>query len=137
MAKRTEFTIFDKIETILQPGTEMDGVLKFKKALKIRGKFVGEIESEAVLFIDSDAEVKAEIKARVVIISGKVKGNISASESIEILSGGRVSGDLKSPRIRIADGVEFKGRCRMIRDPETIDIFSAGVYKLKEIARSV
>ncbi|MDC7225274.1 MAG: polymer-forming cytoskeletal protein [Spirochaetales bacterium] len=137
MGKKTDFSIFDKIETVLQPGTVLDGVLSFSKPLKVRGKFSGEIESEAVLYIDDDAEINADISARVVIISGKVNGNVSAKERIEILSGGKVSGDLISSRIRIADGVEFNGRCRMIKDPETIDIFSAGVDKLKEIARSI
>lgn len=137
MGKKTDFTKFDKIETVLQPGTRLDGNLKFSKPLKICGKFIGEIESAAVLYVDREAEVNADINARVVIISGSVNGNISASERIEILSGGKVKGDLKASRIRIADGVEFEGHCRMVRDPGTIDIFSAGVEKLKEIARSV
>ncbi len=137
MGKKTEFTKFDKIETVLQPGTKLDGNLKFSKPLKIRGSFIGEIESDAVLYIDSEAEINANINAKIVIVSGVVNGNISAAERIEILTGGKVAGDLKSTRIRIADGVKFTGRCRMIRDPETIDIFSAGVDKLKEIARSV
>ena len=70
------------------------------------------------------------------VVSGTVHGNITASEKIEILPGSRISGDLKAARIKIADGVEFEGKCKMVRDPETIDIFSAGVERLKEIART-
>ena len=137
MGKKTEFSKFDKIETILQPGTKLDGSLKFSKPLKMKGSFKGEIDSEAVLYIDEEAEIEANINASVVIISGRVNGNITASERIEILTGGRVDGDLISSRIRIADNVDFRGRCRMIKDPESLDIFSAGVDKLKEIARSI
>ncbi|HAK46296.1 MAG TPA: hypothetical protein DCO79_10325 [Spirochaeta sp.] len=137
MGKRTDFSKFDKIETVLQPGTVLDGTLKFKKPLKIRGNFSGEIDSEAVLYVDEGAEIKADINARIVIISGRVTGNVTASERIEILSGGKVRGDLIASKVRIADEVEFSGQCRMIKDPETLDIFSAGVDKLKEIARSI
>ena len=137
MGKKAEFSRFDKVETVLQAGTDLDGCLKFRKPLKIKGRFKGEIESEAVLYIDSEAVIDADINARIVIISGTVNGNVTASERIEILGGGSVHGDLISGRIRIADGVEFNGRCRMIKDPESLDIFSAGVEKLKEIARAI
>ena len=137
MGKKTEFSKFDKIETVLQPGTRLDGTLRFSKPLKMKGKFKGEIDSGAVLYIDEEADIEANISASVVIISGKVHGNVTASERIEILTGGRVEGDLISTRIRIADNVDFKGRCRMIKDPESLDIFAAGVDKLKEIARSI
>jgi len=137
MSKKTDFSKYDKIETTLQQGTRLKGVLRFKKPLKISGVFEGEIESETYLVIDSGAEVTADVNAKVVIISGSLTGNITASERIEILAGGRVRGNLKAARVKIADNVEFEGRCRMIKDPETIDIFSARVEKLKEIAQSV
>lgn len=136
MTKKADFSKYDKVETTLQAGTMLDGVLRFRKPLKISGGFDGEIESESLLIVDSGAEVRADIAARVVIINGSVTGNVTASERIEILGGGRVKGNLKAARIKIADNVEFEGRCRMIRDPETIDIFSAPVEKLKEIARN-
>lgn len=137
MGKKADFSRFDKVETVLQAGTELDGCLKFSKPLKIKGQFRGEIDSETVLFIDSEAEINADINAKIVIVSGRVNGNISASERIEILGGGCVHGDLIASRIRMADGVEFKGRCKMIKDAESLDIFSAGVEKLKEIARAI
>lgn len=137
MRKKTDFSRFDKIETILQSGTKLKGNLKFKKPLKIKGHFDGEIESDAVLYVDSGAVVTAEINARVVVVSGKVIGNITAEDRIELMAGAQVNGDLKSERIKISDDVVFEGRCRMIRDPETIDIFSASADRLKEIARSV
>lgn len=136
MAKKADFSKYDKVETTLQAGTMLDGVLRFRKPLKISGVFEGEIESETFLIVDSGAEVRADIAAKVVIINGNVTGNITATERIEILTGGRVRGNLKAARIKIADNVEFEGKCRMIRDPETIDIFSARVEKLKEIART-
>ncbi|MDC7126882.1 MAG: polymer-forming cytoskeletal protein, partial [Spirochaetales bacterium] len=105
--------------------------------LKIRGSFKGEIDSDGVLFVDKEAEVLGDVKAKEVIVSGKLTGDINASERIELLSGGEVKGDLNASRVRIAESVDFVGACKMIKDPETIDIFSASAEKLKEIALSV
>ena len=137
MARKTDFTKFDKVETTLRKGTGLNGTLRFTKPLKICGRFEGEIESDTTLYIDKGAEVTAEIKAATVLVSGLVKGNISASNKIEILPGGKVLGNLKASKVKIADGTEFEGRCLMIRDPGTIDIFSAKVEKLKEIVQSI
>jgi cytoskeletal protein CcmA (bactofilin family) len=46
-------------------------------------------------------------------ISGQVTGNIAASEKVEITAGGRTVGDIKAPRILIADGAIFKGNVDM------------------------
>lgn len=137
MRKKNEYTKLDKFETILQPGTVLEGKLSFSKPIRMRGKFVGDITADGILYIDKEAEVIANIDAKEVIISGKVTGDINASERIEIMLGGNVKGDLKSSRIRISDDVVFQGSCNMIKDPESIDVFSTNAEKLKEIALSV
>ena len=47
------------------------------------------------------------------MISGKVTGNISATDKVELKSDCRVVGDIKAPRILIADGASFKGNVDM------------------------
>lgn len=137
MNRKAEFYRFDKVNTVLKNGTEFNGILRFRKPLKINGKFKGEIESESILYIDSDATVNADIKAKTVIISGTVNGDITAEERIEILAEGKVKGNLKTARLKISDGVKFEGKCSMIRNPESVDVFSARVEKLKEIVQNV
>ena len=125
------------MQTILSKNTHMKGSLKFNHSLQICGSFSGEIESNGMLFVDEGATVNADIKARAVIVAGTVSGNITASEWIEMPGTGKVNGNMKAPKISIQDGVEYSGQCSMIRDSESIDIFSAHADKLKKTVSSV
>ena len=51
--------------------------------------------------------------AKKVTILGQVQGNVMASEKVEIREGGRLDGDIVSPRIAISDGAHFRGRVEM------------------------
>ncbi len=104
--------------TILKDDTELEGEINFRETLEIRGKFKGKIKSDGVLIIAPEAEIEGEIKARIVILAGAVRGNIEASEKIDILSTGRLFGDIKTAKLRIADGVIFEGNCHMLQEKE-------------------
>lgn len=103
------------ISTILGKDTYLNGVLMFKKPLQIAGHFVGEIISDGFLYISETAVVKANIKAHTVIVGGEVTGNVIATERLEMLSTGRVNGNIKTAKLQIADGVIFDGNCEMIQ----------------------
>ena len=77
--------------------------------------------------IENGAVVNADIFVGSLIIGGTVRGNIQASESVEMLSTGKVYGNIKTAKLKIADGVVFDGNCEMIKKDEEIDIFSARV----------
>jgi cytoskeletal protein CcmA (bactofilin family) len=123
--------------TVLGNTTRLFGKLAFTDSLKINGYFEGEIESSGILFVEEGAHVAADIKAEVVIIAGRVEGNIVAQDKVEMLETCHLVGDVKTRKLRIADGVSFNGKCEMIKDPDTVDIFSAPVETLKKTVTSV
>ncbi len=123
--------------TVLGNETSFQGTMKFKDSLKIDGFFEGQIESSGALYIEEGAEVRAEIKARTIVVSGKVIGNIEATEKLEMLSSGEIYGNIRTPNLKVAEGVEFDGECHMIKNPEDLDIFSATVSQLKQSVKSV
>lgn len=137
MLKGGEIFELEKITTTFGRHTSFKGTLNYSKALKIDGKFEGEINSSGFLYIEKDAEIKADIKVKSVIVGGTVKGNIIATEKCEMLSTGKIYGNIRTARLRIADGVIFEGKCEMIRDPESVDIFAATGKKLKSTVQSV
>jgi len=104
------------INTTLAEDTNFDGKLNFEKSVKICGKFKGEISTNGILIISETAYVSANINAKIVIISGEVKGNIKASEKVEILPSGRVYGDITTAKLKISDGVIFEGSCHMLKE---------------------
>lgn len=103
----------NEITTILGKGSAFDGKLTFEGAVRIDGVFSGEIRTDGTLIIGETAEVKAEIVAQTVVIEGEVRGDLTASGSIEIHAPARVYGNLATPSLEIEKGSVFEGNCQM------------------------
>lgn len=121
-----------EIQTTFGKGTSFNGTLKFSTSLKINGKYEGKIESEGFLYIEKGAEVNAEVKAGSIVIGGTVRGNVTATQHLEILEGGRIIGNIRTGKLKMAQGVVFEGKVEMIKDASGIDIFSASPAQLKQ-----
>lgn len=102
-----------EINTLLGRGSEFEGKLTFEGTVRIDGTLRGEVFSDDVLIVGEGARVEAEIDVGEIIVQGAVVGNIRAKRSIEILTPGRVKGDLTTPNLQIDKGVIFEGRCFM------------------------
>ncbi len=137
IGKKPDIKPFPKTETRLGEGTSLKGTLRFSKSLAIRGHFEGKIISEGFLFVDEGAEVKADLEVGSVIIGGTVRGNVTARGRLEMLPTGRVYGNIRAGKLRIADGVVFEGKCEMLRNADALEIFSAPVDQLKQSAQGV
>jgi len=109
------------ITTVFSKDTEFYGDLTFKKSLQINGYMEGEITSDGFLVVGEGAVVKANIRAKTVIISGEVHGNIEATDRLEIQTSGKLYGNIRTSKLKIADGVVFVGKCEMIREYEKTD----------------
>ena len=137
MAKNNDIKGIERISTTLGKETVFKGTMKFSESLKIDGNFEGDIESPGFLYIEEGAQVRADIKVRAVVVGGVVHGNITASEKLEMLSTGQVYGNIRTAKLRIADGVVFDGRCEMIKGDSEINVFSDTVEKLKDTIHTV
>ena len=102
-----------KIITTLAPDTDFEGELYHSSPLKIQGKFKGKIETDSFLWIDSEALVEGEVIAGSVKLGGTLKGNINASYKVELLTNAELFGNVKTSKLKIADGVVFEGNCEM------------------------
>ena len=89
---------------------EIKGILAFDGALEFNGTFEGEIISQGTLTIGSEAVIKADIQASKVIIRGKVQGNITATESVEVCDNAELFGDVQSAKFIVAEAATFRGR---------------------------
>ncbi|HXG51902.1 MAG TPA: polymer-forming cytoskeletal protein [candidate division Zixibacteria bacterium] len=97
----------------LYKGSRVSGQLVFEGAARIDGHVDGEIQCHGTLTIGEGAEVRAKISGHVVIIRGKVEGNVSAKEKIELAAPARLFGNIATPRLIITEGVVFDGDCSM------------------------
>ncbi len=103
------------ITTVFSKDTEFFGELSFKKSLQINGYFEGEIASGGFLVVGEGAVIKANIRAKTVILQGTVYGNIEATARLEIHTTGKLYGNIRTAKLQIADGVVFEGTCEMIK----------------------
>jgi cytoskeletal protein CcmA (bactofilin family) len=114
------------VATVFGKDTQFFGDLVFKKSLQINGSFEGEISSGGFLVVGEGSVVKANISAKTVIVNGTVYGNIEAKEKLEIQPKGKVYGNIRTAKLKIADGVIFEGSCEMIKPYEEIADKTAG-----------
>jgi cytoskeletal protein CcmA (bactofilin family) len=94
----------------------VNGDIYSREDLYVDGEVTGNIEvHEYCLTVGPNGRVKANIKAREVILSGTVHGDISAVDKVDIRRDAKVAGDIKTGRIVIEDGAYFKGSVDIIR----------------------
>ncbi|MFH0878007.1 MAG: polymer-forming cytoskeletal protein [Candidatus Omnitrophota bacterium] len=103
---------------VITVDSSMQGTLSFKEPvhLRINGKFEGTLEVRGELEIGESAIVDATIIGDEVVISGKAKGDISATKRIILREHAVVEGNLKSPLLSISEGALFQGKCMMLGD---------------------
>ncbi|MDZ7841738.1 MAG: polymer-forming cytoskeletal protein [Gammaproteobacteria bacterium] len=99
-------------------GLRIVGEIKGREDLFIAGDVCGSVFlPDCRIHVGPDADVSANMTARVVEIEGRVTGNLTASERVAIRSSGTVTGDVVSPQIEIDEGCKFKGSVEM-REPD-------------------
>ncbi len=108
----------NEINAFLGRDTEFEGKLSFTGAVRIDGRFCGEILTEGTLIVGESASVESDIHAAHIIVSGEIRGNIIADDRIEIHAPGRVYGNIQAPVVVIDEGVVFEGHCRMKRETD-------------------
>lgn len=79
------------------------------------GSLQGRVSVREQVLVEAEAVVEADIEGRTVEIVGTVTGNVVATDRVEIRNDGRLTGNIKAPRINIADGALFRGSVEMER----------------------
>src|SRR3984893_13626673 len=86
------------------------GEVTGSESLYIDGRVEGSINlSGNRVTVGRNGVVSANINAREIVVLGKVRGNITASDRVDIRSDGSLTGDVVAARISIEDGAFFKG----------------------------
>lgn len=100
-------------ETVIGKGIVVDGEISGDEPIVVEGSVKGRIALDSTVVVANGGVVEADVESDDIEISGQVTGNVSARDRAEIKSEGRMVGDIKAPRILIADGAGFKGHIDM------------------------
>ena len=86
------------------------GELSGSEDLYVDGSVEGSISLKGQsLTIGPNGQVRANLEARNVIVHGKVDGNITASDRVDLRKSASLTGDISTARVAIEDGAYFKG----------------------------
>jgi cytoskeletal protein CcmA (bactofilin family) len=113
-----------------RPAEERRKIVWFGKSVAFKGELSsaedmaldGQVEGtinvrDHILTIGPDADIRADIVGKIVVIQGRVKGQILAREKIHIHETASIEGDVSSPKIVIADGARLEGRLETLERP--------------------
>jgi len=103
----------NSIDAFLGKNTSFNGTLIFDGLVRIDGNFEGKIKTTDTLVIAGSGNVKAEIEAGDVKISGRFDGVINAKDKVELYKPAYVTGTVNTPIFKVEEGVVFNGNCSM------------------------
>ena len=102
------------IDSLIGAGTRIEGNVIFSGGLRVDGEVRGNIScsngAHGTLVISEKASVEGAVTVGHVVVNGTVIGPVCASESLELLSSARVTGDVEYHRIEMQQGAVIQGR---------------------------
>jgi len=104
---------------VIGASMKIKGEIFTREDLVVDGEVEGVLVAQSSLTVGPNGNVRANIKAREVVIAGSVKGNVEVTEKIAIRDKGSLIGDIRTAGISIDDGAYFKGSIDIVR-PEPV-----------------
>jgi cytoskeletal protein CcmA (bactofilin family) len=103
------------LSAYIDEASQIEGKYTFSGTVMLNGKLTGEIWSDDTLIVGEKGVVHASVRAGIVLVSGEVRGNVVATERVELRGVAKVYGDVEAPVVVVEEGVLFEGHCRMTK----------------------
>ncbi|MEA3275401.1 MAG: polymer-forming cytoskeletal protein [Pseudomonadota bacterium] len=114
---------FPAYATIIGPGTEIDGDIRFVGGLHVDGKVTGDIsgqsEGDCGLTLGEAGTIEGNLDVAHVVIGGTVIGDVRATQRAELASQARIAGTLLYGALDMTEGAEVNGKLLHIDEAET------------------
>jgi len=101
----------EKMSSYLGKDSVIEGRLTFKGAFNLDCNFKGDISAPGALIVGENGKINSNIHVTSIICKGEILGNIIAEERVEIMSSGKVYGDIWAPVVVVKKGAIFEGNC--------------------------
>lgn len=99
--------------TIVGPEALFHGSMTVRGSLRVEGELEGNVAEAQEVVVGAHGRIRGNVCAERAEIGGEVRGDVVCSVHLEVKSGGKVFGNIRSPRILIEDGAFFEGQCAM------------------------
>ena len=107
----------DKTDSVVSRNIVVEGEISGAENLTINGSVKGKLHLDGKVYIGETGVVEADIEAKSVIIKGRVTGDVTAQNELELHPSGQLLGKIRARLINIKEGAVFEGRSQMIRSP--------------------
>jgi cytoskeletal protein CcmA (bactofilin family) len=122
-----------QIDTLISTSASIKGDIISEGNIRLDGNFNGTITSKNEVLIGEKASMTGTITAKTIIIYGTVNGNIESDGLSEIMSTGKLYGDIVAKSISIKEGAIFQGKSSMLENSEESYIKEVFVDKVIQI----
>jgi cytoskeletal protein CcmA (bactofilin family) len=99
--------------TFIGPNISIEGTITGSEPVTIEGSIRGKVDLSSDLRVGTKARLEATVHARNVTVEGKITGDISADDRVELVASASVDGNIKAPKIVVAEGAKFRGSVDM------------------------
>lgn len=111
--KNNSMELKAKIGTVIGLGAVFDGHLDTPESVRVDGTINGNCNCKELLIVGVEGKINGDITSQNVIISGKVEGDIIANGKLELLSTGKLVGNITARSLVVDEDACFDGRCTM------------------------
>jgi cytoskeletal protein CcmA (bactofilin family) len=91
----------------------IDGKVTGEENLIVEGTMKGAIDLKSDIRVGKSGHIEATLHARNVTIEGTVIGDVSADNRVELVVGASLDGNIKAPKVVVAEGAKFRGNVNM------------------------
>lgn len=99
--------------TFIGANITIEGTISGSEPVVVEGAVRGNVRLTGDLLLGTKARIEATVHARNVTIEGKLTGDVSADERVELVASASVDGNIKAPKIVVAEGARFRGNVDM------------------------
>ncbi len=98
---------------LVSTGTKVTGDIESGAGIRVDGQLHGKMTIQGKVVIGNPGQVHGDIICQVLEVSGKINGNIKASELVSLKSSARINGEIVTKKLAIEPGAKFTGSCKM------------------------
>lgn len=102
----------------ISAGTVIKGEIQSPYDIRMDGTFEGKVQTKGRVVVGETAFVKGDIICENIDLWGKVEGNVFVKDTLALMEGCHVTGNLHIKRLSVELGSTFNGNCRMITESE-------------------
>ena len=111
-----------RVDTIIGPEASLRGSYNSKHSIRVDGEIYGNVTSEDGIIVGEKGMVRGNLVGKAVVIGGKVKGNITSYQRLELQATAQIEGDLSTPMLLVEEGAVFEGNCQMEEAGKVVEI---------------